>query len=439
MTIRRPDTASAPALVPVTGCRLRIAPALLVAAALCALTQFLLSPATVRAAAPPPDIAGSSAIVIESSSGDVTYAEDADVRRPIASATKLMTALVVLESARLNRIIRASDYQPAAVESQLGLRPREKMTVADLLRALLLASANDAAVTLAEGVGGSRARFVAAMNRRARELGLKQTHFANPIGLDQPGNYSSARDLVQLSLQLRTSPFFRRTVARATATLKSGDVVRTVSNRNSLVARPQIDGIKTGHTGRAGYVLIASARDARGVRLLSAVLGAPTELDRNDDTLDLLRWGFKRYKVVSPVRRGQRFTQSAVPIRYRRGAQLPVAAATTVRRVVKRGSGAFELAVEDLPDSVEGPVRRGQQLGIVSLSQAGRHIEDVPLVAAAAVPAPTLSDKAIDWLTRPAAVGGLLIAVIGSVLCAGLLLRRRLPRARTDAAAPTTP
>src|SRR5690349_20343197 len=130
------------------------------------------------------------------------------------------------------------------------------MTVRDLMRGLLVESANDAAVTLAEGVGGTRKAFVKAMNRRAKQLGLTDTHYANPIGLDDPANYSTARNLVTLATRLRGIQFFRTTVDRPRVTLSSGEHPRTFNNRNVLVARYHwVTGVKSGHTAQAGYVL----------------------------------------------------------------------------------------------------------------------------------------------------------------------------------------
>ena len=182
----------------------------------------------------------------------------------IGSTTKLMTALVTLENAKLSQTFTASDYRPLPIESQIRLLPGERMKVSDLMRGLLLESGNDAAVTLAEGVSGSRKKFVREMNRRARGLELKNTHFANEIGLDEEGNYSSARDLVTLAKVLRTNAFFKKVVDTPVGTLKSGDHERTFRNRNKLVSRYSwVNGVKTGHTRGAGYVLVGSGSKQR--------------------------------------------------------------------------------------------------------------------------------------------------------------------------------
>ncbi len=402
----------------------------LVTAVVLAFCCCILAATSVQAA--PPRIEAESAIVVETSTGEVVYERRPDSRRAIASATKLMTALLALEELPRSRVVPASDYRPAPIESQLGLRPGEELTVADLLRGLLLESASDAAVTLAEATSGSRPAFVRAMNARARRLGLTSTRFANPIGLDAPGNRSTARDLVRLTLALRTHAFFRRTVAREQVKLTSGDQPREVKNRNTLVANPLVDGVKTGHTRMAEYVLVGSGRDSRGVRLISVVLGAPDEMARNDDTLALLTWGFRQFRVLRPVRRGQRFEAASVPIRYRRGAELSLVAGQVLRRVVRRDAPAPRLEVVGVPDEVEGPVRRGQRLGraAVRVRQGDRVVAEVPLVAASAVPEADFAQRVKDAVTRPYTLVLLLMAGIGTVLAVRALSRRRDPSRR---------
>ena len=167
-----------------------------------------------------PRIRSASAILVEPATGDIVFQRRPDDRRAIASTTKLMTALLTLERASLDDVMAAVDYDAAPIESQIGLRAGERLTVRDLLRGLLLESANDAAATLATRVAGSRRAFVRLMNRRARQLGLENTRFANPVGLDQEGNYSTATDLVKLTLILRRFAFFREVTDRPRATLR---------------------------------------------------------------------------------------------------------------------------------------------------------------------------------------------------------------------------
>ncbi len=209
------------------------------------------------------------------------------------------------------------------------------MKVSDLMRGLLLESGNDAAVTLAEGVSGSRKKFVREMNRRARGLELKNTHFANEIGLDEEGNYSSARDLVTLAKVLRTNAFFKKVVDTPVGTLKSGDHERTFRNRNKLVSRYSwVNGVKTGHTRGAGYVLVGSG-SKNGIQLITAVLGTDGEAARDSDTMALLNWALPKFQRIRAVVEGK--VMAKVPIRDRQGATLSLAPDRTVRRIIERG------------------------------------------------------------------------------------------------------
>src|SRR5436190_1636049 len=207
-------------------------------------------------------------------------------------------------SADLRRTFTAPAYNAASAESKINLRRGERMKVRDLLTGLLLESANDAAVDLAVGVAGSRDAFVHRMNVRARQLGLAHTHYANPIGLDAAGNYSTARDLATLARRLMTNPTFAAIADKPSATLRSGDHPRTIQNRNLLIGRYRfVDGVKTGHTSSAGYVLVGAAH-GNGGHVISVVLGEPSEGARDVDTLALLRWGIDRYRRVTVLRPG---------------------------------------------------------------------------------------------------------------------------------------
>ena len=274
------------------------------------------------------------------------------------------------------------------------------MKVRDLLRGLLLESGNDAAVTLAEGVSGSRRAFVREMNRRARELKLKNTHFANPIGLDQEGNYSTARDLVKLATFLRTNAFFKKIVDSPSGTLKSGDHPRTFANRNRLVRRhPFVNGVKTGHTRGAGYVLVGSA-SRKGIQLVSAVLATPSEAARDSDTLALYKWAFPRFTRVTPVVRGRRM--ATAQIRYRPGATLKLVAAKTVRRIVARADRKDVTVAVYAPEVVEGPIAAASGSAAPRCRQDGRVVATVPLVAAGAIPAAGITQRTKSCGVTPA-------------------------------------
>ena len=369
-----------------------------------------------------PSIAAQAAIAVEASTGDVVFERNADDRRAIASTTKLMTALLALEGIALDDTLTATAYDAAPAESLVGLRAGERMRVADLIRALLLPSANDAAATLANGISGSVPAFVREMNARAKELGLTNTSYANPVGLDAPTNRSTARDLVRLGLVLRRNDFFRETVNRPRATLQSGARTRTVLNRNRLVRdHAFVDGMKTGRTSQAGYVLVGSGtRD--GVTVVTAVLGEPSEAARDADTLALLRYGLGRYRRTTVVKRDTPLARA--DLRYR-DEQVDLVAAEDVRRVLRRGEKA-RVRVTGAPQELEGPTAAGARVGMVEVRVRGRTVARTPLITAKAVEEASLSERLSDVLSRPASV--LLVALLLACTVSLVLLRRRVTR-----------
>ena len=386
-----------------------------------ALLAAVAAPAT--AAPSVPEISADSAIVVNAANGDVLYARSPDRRRAIASTTKLMTALLTLESVSLNDRFAAVRYRAAPAEVTIGLRPGERMTVRDLMRALLLPSANDAAATLAEGVAGSRSRFVRMMNRRARQLGLDHTHYSNPVGLDVGRNYSSAADLVTLARQLRRNAFFRRTTNMPEARLRSGDHPRTVVNRDDLVAKYRfVNGIKTGHTNKAGYVLVGSGTK-HGVAVISAVLGEPIEAARDADTLALLDYGLAQLKRVTAVRRGERL--GTAKVRYRESDTIPLVAGESVREVVRRGQRP-RVSV-DAPAVLRGPKPAGARVGTAIVRVDGRTVARVPVRTGAKVPAVGFVERVFGGVGTLTAIVILTVLVVatGSLLLAMARRRRR--------------
>lgn len=371
------------------------------------------------AAAAAPAIGAPAAFLVEPATGDVLLSRRADAERPVASTTKLMTALLALERLDLDDVLVQVPYRGAPAESIAGFRGGERVTVRDEVRALLVASANDAANTIAVRTAGSSRRFVALMNARARALGLRHTHYANPIGLDDPQNFSSAGDLVKLALVLRTHAFFRATTDLPRVTLRSGAVRRTLVNRNTLVAAvPAVDGVKTGHTRRAGYVLVGSAT-RRGVTVVSAVLGTPSEAARNTDTLALLRYGLARYHRVTVVRRGERLASTG--LRFREGIVRLVATRAVVR-TARRGE-RLRTAVTGVPAELDGPLPRGTPVATVTVRQRGRVVARVPLVTDRAIAEAGLTDRLRDAGGRPGVILLAAALVAGSLLL--LVLRRR--------------
>jgi D-alanyl-D-alanine carboxypeptidase (penicillin-binding protein 5/6) len=390
-----------------------------------ALAVLAVWPAHAAAAKPPPpDLSAQAWILIDAGDRTRLAARDPDASRAMASTTKLMTAYLALHRLPLRKLVTAPPYHPIPGESLLGLEAGERMTVRDLLYGLLLPSGNDAAETLADGVAGSTPAFVAEMNRAARRLGLDETSYANPIGLDDPGNYSSPRDLADLALILRHDELFRRIVNTASITLHTGDHPRTIENHNDLVlSHPWINGVKTGYTPDAGNVLVASGT-RKGVTLLSVVMGAPSIAARDSDTLALLDYGFSLYRKQAAVRPGEKLGSAQVP---NADTRVALTARGGITATVRRGQ-TIDVSLH-APNSIEAPIHRGDRLGVATATLAGEPVGRVPVVAARgvkpaggsvvadvddAIPGPRI----VVWL-----IGAALVAV--AVLIGTALPRRR--------------
>ena len=381
------------------------------------------APATAWGASNAPPLQARAAIVMEASTGDVLYSKNSRQRRSIASATKLMTVLVALQRTDLDDVFTAANYHASPGESQIGLRPGERMSVRDLLRATLLPSANDAAAAIAVGTMGSTQQFVAEMNARAKALGLRDTHYTTPVGLDDLGNYSSARDLAKLAVRLRAYEFFRRTTDLPRATLRSGARKRTVINRNTLVRNVEaVNGVKTGHTNRAGYVLVGSARRA-GVTVISVVLGEPGERARDADSLALLRYGLNSYEALTPLPQGR--TLGKVDLRYRNGDTVDVVAGSSVRRVLRDGTKT-SVTVTGLPQEVDGPLPRGSRLGTATVRAGKEVLARVPVVTARPVEEAGLGTRLSDLARRSQTIIALIVLLVCSLPL--LMMRRRAMR-----------
>lgn len=326
-------------------------------------------------------LAAPAAALIEADTGEVIYTRNGWQPRAIASTTKLMTAYVTLEHASLERTLTVQPYTPAPEETIAGLTPGERVSVMGLLEAMLLPSGGDAANTLAVDIGGSVPRFLAWMNAAARRLGMLHTHYATPVGLDTPGNYSSPDDLAQLARALMRNPRFAAIVALPRARLRGG---LTLVNANDLVGRyPYVIGVKTGHTTDAGYCLVGAARRG-GVTVISVVLGEPSEAARDRDTLALLDHGLSLFRRVAVITRGRVYAR--VPVGEGPGARLGLVARDGVSLVVRVGAH-LRLRVSGVPARLEGPLRARTRLGEVLVTENGRVVAHTALINRDPLPA----------------------------------------------------
>jgi len=358
-------------------------------AVLAALASVISAPV---ARAAPPTVAATAYILVNPATGETLAQRSPDRELPMASTTKIMTALVVLERADLDdRVIVPA--AAAAIEGSSGdLVTGESLSVRDLLTALLVPSGNDAAVALAQGVGGSQAAFVELMNARAARLGLTETHYANPHGLDATGHHSSVSDMARLAEVAMRDPVFRSIVASRRARIPGpgGRGVRVYESENELLdIDPDADGIKTGMTDGAGYALVAHARRSRlGVQLYAALIGAPSSYSRARDAKRLLDWGFSQYASAALVPANA--VLGRVPVDGRPGVEVPYRASASLNAPIRLGQAISETLVA--PAEVRGPVAAGQVLGTVTLRQGSHVLGRRDLVAAESAAGPGLWD-----------------------------------------------
>jgi len=354
-------------------------------AAVCALFVAALAagrPLPAAAAGPPPapPVAAKAYVVMDQQTGVVLAEKNANERLPMASTTKIMTGLLVLEHFRnLDTVVAARRDAVGVGEDEIYLQRGERLTVDQLLQALLIQSANDAAADLADAVAGDQASFVALMNRRARELGLRNTHYANPHGLDQAGHYTSALDLTRLARYALRDPRFAGYVDHYTAAIPWAhhSYRRVLVSHNELLEDyPWVYGVKTGWTDGAGYC-IAAAGLWRGHRVMVTLLGDPDDAHRLTDALKLFHWSASQYGVRSVWPAGAVLAHTTMPWHVDK---LALTAAAPLRVSLRVGA-PVTIRVQ-APATVELPVRQGQSLGTARAFADGRPIGTVRLLAA---------------------------------------------------------
>ena len=307
--------------------------------------------------------------MLDTVSGRVLYEKNAQERSLIASTTKMMTALIICEQCNVLDRMRIPKEAVGIEGSSMYLREGEVLTLQELLYGLMLSSGNDAAVALAIYCGGTVEGFAQLMNDKARNLGLKNTHFENPNGLDSPGHYSTAQDLAKLAAYAMDNPIFRQTVS--TKSLMMGQ--RYLTNHNKLLWRVEgADGIKTGYTKAAGRILVSSAtRNDR--RLIAVTINAP---DDWNDHAALLETGFSRYHVARIVTKGQQVGTVEVLGGDSRSVQ-----------VLAAEDFSYALAPEESPQLmlpgpgfVYAPAVEGADAGVVYVTIEGKAVGKVPVV-----------------------------------------------------------
>lgn len=330
-----------------------------------------------------------AAVLIEPESGRVLYEKSPDEKMPIASITKLMTLLLTFEAIHggkltLDTLVPVSEHAYHMGGSQIWLEPGEQFTLDEMLRAICVSSANDAAVAVAELVGGSEPAFVEQMNARAAELGMTNTTFRNACGLDTEGHLSTARDVAVLSCYiLNTCPELLHYTGIWTDSLRNGQT--QLVNTNKLLKRYSgITGLKTGTTSGAGVCISASAvRD--GLTLIAVILGSPSSADRFNAATALLDYGFANYAAVPLPELPDRPLELAVKGSAEQSVPLDYSALP--KTVLMEKGAAAELRTElTLPETLEAPVEQGQTVGKASVYAGETLLSEAEVRSAADAP-----------------------------------------------------
>ncbi|MCL6472173.1 MAG: D-alanyl-D-alanine carboxypeptidase [Firmicutes bacterium] len=337
-----------------------------------------------------PTINSPSAILIDEKTGDILWQKNADERRAIASTTKIMTAILAIEKKSLDETVTVGENVVLARENGMKLSPGEKIKLRDLLSALMLNSANDAAIAVAEYVGGSVEGFLGLMNQKALELGAKNSNFTSPNGLinnhelNSTAHFSTARDLAIISRHAMKNKTFAAIVATKEDTLtRDGSKPAVVINRNKLLwSYPGANGIKTGHTNEAGYCLVSSAAK-EGVSLIAVVLGSKSQDAVFDESASLLNYGFAQFEQKKLVKKGA--ILKTIKLDY--GQKLNLVAESDVTATVRRSFKTF--AKTDIKKNIKAPVKKGAVLGNLTIYQSDYPVAHVRLVADRGVKKPT--------------------------------------------------
>jgi serine-type D-Ala-D-Ala carboxypeptidase (penicillin-binding protein 5/6) len=346
----------------------------------------LIAAAPARAGAP--RVTAHAYVIEDARTGEILASSHAHDRLPIASITKLMTVLVTLQHHKLTDVVNVDPRAAAVGESSIELDAGEQLTVRDLIKGALIQSANDAADALALSVAPDFPSFARLMNAQAAVLGLSDTHFVRPDGLDSPGEYSSAADVTKLARVVMRTRFVRETVGEQTDTIAGGRTLHTWDDLLSLYT-PTL-GVKTGHTNEAGWCQVAAAR-GRGVTVYATLLGSPTRGERNVDLESLLIWGLGQFRVVPAVHTGRTYAEVSVP--YGR-APLALVAPKPLLAVARLGRPLTQVVTAPAVASL--PVRAGTVLGRVEIRAGGRVVGTRDLVASRTINKPSLPRR-LAW------------------------------------------
>ena len=362
-----------------------------------------------RAGAAEPDVSAPSAILMEEATGEVLYEKNAHERLAPASVTKIMTLLLVMEALESGRIgwddtVTASAAAAAKGGSQIYLEENEQLPLEEMLKAVVVSSANDCATALAEHIAGSESAFVQMMNERAAELGMTDTHFVNCTGLDDEPDaaehLTTAYDIALMSRELLKHEEIKKYTTIWMDTVRNGEF--GLSNTNKLVRfYDGTTGLKTGYTSAAGHCLSASAKRG-GMELIAVVLHCDSSPHRFESAKALLNYGFANYALITPQ---PEEAIGAVPVRLGTQERVTPVLQTDTPVLVDKALAASAKSTVQLAGQVTAPVEQGQTLGMLTVKSGDQTLAEIPLVAPEAIPALTWWDVFLQML-KTIAVGG---------------------------------
>lgn len=324
-----------------------------------------------------------SAILIEASTGKVLYEKNIDEKYAPASMTKMMSLLLIMENIdnrnlRMDEVIKVSKNASSMGGSQIFLQENEEMTVEDLLKGITIGSANDATVALAERIGGTESAFVELMNKKAKELGLKNTNFKNPTGLDEANHYSSSRDMSIIARELvKHSKILEFSSIYETYLRTDSDNKFWLVNTNKLVRfYPGVDGLKTGYTEEAGYCLTATI-NKDNMRLITVVMGEPTSSIRNSEVSALLDYGYNLYQKDTYITTEEII--DTVPVEKGKEEFANIVVLNDVGTINKKGHKMGEITYELDLKKMKAPVKKGDIVGNLTIKEDGKVVNNVDI------------------------------------------------------------
>ena len=327
-----------------------------------------------------------SAILMEESTGNILYESNPDERLPIASVTKVMTMLLIMEAVdsgkiSLDDMVTVSENAMSYGGSTMFLETGEQLTVNDMLKGIAVASANDGCVAMAEHLAGSESAFVDMMNEKAKKLGMENTHFMNTNGLDEDDHYSSARDVAIMSRELMKHETIFNYTSIWMDTLRGGKF--QLANTNKLIRfYDGANGLKTGSTSKALCCLSAAAK-RNDMQLIAVVLGAPTSAERFASAKSLLDYGFANYAVNTQITAGDEVQNIAVEKGVDK--EVGVVAGDSCSTLVKKGQEDNITKEIKIDETITAPIEAGQKIGTMTISRDGEVIADIDLNASSAV------------------------------------------------------